>query len=355
MKRKVLRLKAFMRLRLWLISGITFCCLSAHAQMGKLFDADKQMSSSFTTQIYLDNDGFIWVATRNGLNRYDGYQFRIIKKEMSQNPGMASNYVNAIMQDRHGLFYIGMYGALQTYDGHQFQDVTTYDLDGHSQPNYITCLFERSNGDVLVGTSGHGLLKMDKSKREARQIGGVLTGLLSVHRILEDSKGYLWLVTESQGLWCYDGKTIRRFFQGEQEMSSVLDICEDKQGHIYIATSNAGMFKLDDNWNPKHIDATGSKHISTLFTSKDNHIMIGYDGLGLAIYDPKTGSLTDNPYYSREVDLSTAKVYSICEDHNGNIWLGLLQKGIYMHPAKTTGFNYMGYATRSAVPVSPVF
>ena len=343
MKRKVLRLKAIMQLRLWLISGITFCCLSAHAQMGKLFDADKQMSSSFTTQIYLDNDGFIWVATRNGLNRYDGYQFRIIKKEMSQNPGMASNYVNAIMQDRNGLFYVGMYGALQTYDGQKFQDVTTYDLDGHSQPHYITSLYERSNGDVLVGTSGHGLLKMDKNKHEARQIGGVLTGLLSVHRILEDSKGYLWLVTESQGLWCYDGKTIRRFFQGEKEMSSVLDICEDKQGHIYIATSNAGMFKLDDNWNPKHIDATGSKHISTLFTSKDNHIMIGYDGLGLAIYDPKTGSLTDNPYYSREVDLSTAKVYSICEDHNGNIWLGLLQKGIYMHPAKTTGFNYMGY------------
>ena len=343
MKRKVLMPKAIMRLRLWLISGITFCCLSAHAQMGKLFDADKQMSSSFTSQIYLDNDGFIWVATRNGLNRYDGYQFRIIKKEMSQNPGMASNYVNAIMQDRNGLFYVGMYGALQTYDGQKFQDVTTYDLDGHSQPHYITSLYERSNGDILVGTSGHGLLKVDRNKREARQIGGVLTGLLSVHRIMEDSKGYLWLVTESQGLWCYDGKTIRRFFQGEKEMSSVLDICEDKQGHIYIATSNAGMYKLDDNWNPKHIDATGSKHISTLFTSKDNHIMIGYDGLGLAIYDPKTGSLTDNPYYSREVDLSTAKVYSICEDHNGNIWLGLLQKGIYMHPAKTTGFNYMGY------------
>ena len=343
MKRKVLRPNAISLLRLWLFIGITFCCLSARAQMGKLFDADKQMSSSFTTQIYLDNDGFIWVATRNGLNRYDGYQFRIIKKETSQNPGMASNYVNAIMQDRHGLFYIGMYGALQTYDGQKFQDVTTYDLDGHSQPHYITSLYERSNGDILVGTSGHGLLKMDKNKHEARQIGGVLTGLLSVHRIMEDSKGYLWLVTESQGLWCYDGKTIRRFFQGEKEMSSVLDICEDKQGHIYIGTSNAGMFVFDDNWNPKHIDATGAKHISTLYTSTDNHIMIGYDGLGLAIYDPKTGSLTDNPYYSREVDLSTAKVYSICEDHNGNIWLGLLQKGIYMHPAKTTGFNYMGY------------
>ena len=310
--------------------------------MGKSFDADKQMSSSFTTQIYMDHDGFIWVATRNGLNRYDGYQFRILKKETSQTSGLASNYVNCIMQDSHGLFYIGMYGALQTYDGQKFQDVTTYDLDGHSQPHYITCLLERENGDILVGTSAHGLLMMNKNKLEARQIGGVLAGLTSVHRMLEDSKGYLWLVTESQGLWCYDGKTVRRFFQGEKEIASVLDICEDHQGHIFIGTANAGMYELDA-WNLKHIDVTGSKHISTLYASNDDQIMIGYDGLGLAIYDPKTGSLTDNPYYSRDVDLSTAKVYSICEDHNGNTWLGLLQKGIYMHPAKTTGFNYMGY------------
>lgn len=343
MRRKVLRPEGISGLRLWLFFGLTFCCLSVHAQMGKLFDADKQMSSSFTTQIYLDRDGFIWIATRNGLNRYDGYQFRIIKKETSQESGLASNYVNAIMQDRHGLFYIGMYGALQTYDGQKFQDVTTYDLDGHSQPHYITCLLERENGDILVGTSGHGVLKLDKNKLEARQIGGVLTSLQSVHRIKEDSKGYLWLVTESQGLWCYDGKTIRRFFQGEKEVASVLDICEDKQGNIYIGTTNAGMFILDENWTPKHIDATGSKHISTLYCSNDGRIMIGYDGLGMAIYDPKTGHLTDNPYFSRDVDLSTAKVYSICEDHNGNTWLGLLQKGIYMHPAKTTGFNYMGY------------
>ena len=47
--------------------------VSGYAQMGKLFDADQQISSSFTNQVYLDRDGFIWVATRNGLNRYDGY------------------------------------------------------------------------------------------------------------------------------------------------------------------------------------------------------------------------------------------------------------------------------------------
>ena len=78
--------------------------LGAYAQMGKHFDADKQMSSSFTTQIYLDQDGFIWVATRNGLNRYDGYQFRILKKENRKDWGMASNYVNCMTQDDNGLY-----------------------------------------------------------------------------------------------------------------------------------------------------------------------------------------------------------------------------------------------------------
>ena len=66
-------------------------CLNLYAQVGKLFDADKQLSSSFTSQVYQDRDGFIWVATRNGLNKYDGYQFQVIKKESEAHMGMASN------------------------------------------------------------------------------------------------------------------------------------------------------------------------------------------------------------------------------------------------------------------------
>ena len=92
---------------------IAFLCFLTNlymtAQTGLHFDADKQMSSSYTTQLYIDRDGFIWAATRNGLNRYDGYQTRIFKKGKGDELGMASNYVNCILQDYNGLFYIGMY------------------------------------------------------------------------------------------------------------------------------------------------------------------------------------------------------------------------------------------------------
>ena len=315
--------------------------LNAHAQMGKLFDADKQMSSSFTTQVYLDRDGFIWVATRNGLNRYDGYQFQTLKKEKGKDIGMASNYVNCIMQDRHGLFYVGMYGAFQTYDGQRFHDVKTYDLNGHAQPHYITCLLERQNGEILVGTSAHGLLRMT-NKHEAHQIGGPLKDLNTIHRMMEDHQQRIWMATDGQGLLCYDGKTVKRYFQDSDLLKTVLDVCEDKQGRIFFATTNAGLFRLDGD-TPIHIEGTGNKHISTLYYNRRGHIMLGCDGTGLTIYDPQNGRVVDNPYYSRDVDLSKAKVYSICEDLVGNVWLGLLQKGVYMHPITTMGFGYMGY------------
>ena len=308
--------------------------------MGKLFDADKQMSSSFTTQIYLDKDGFIWIATRNGLNRYDGYQFLIFKKEGHQNLGMASNYVNCITQDRNGRFLIGMYGALQYFDGQRFRTVTTYDLQKKSIPCYITCLLERQNGDMLVGTSGHGLLKM-KGHREAHQMNDVFASLTSVHRMMEDRRQNLWLATETQGLWCWDGKTITRYFQEAELRNNILDVCEGDNGRIYVATANRGLYRLD-NGSPVHIEGTGNRHVSALYFNRRGHLMLGYDGLGLGIYDPQNGRLVDNPYYSREVDLSTAKVYSICEDQNGNVWLGLLQKGIFMQPGHTMGFGYMG-------------
>ena len=146
--------------------------MSVYAQMGKFFSTEnQQLSSSFVSQVYLDNEGFIWITTRNGINRYDGYQFRVFKKENETDKTLASNYVNSMMQDRHGLFYFGMYGALQTWDGEEFHNVRMLDDQGNDNYGYATCFLERRNGDVLAGTSGLGVMKF-LDKYTARQFGG---------------------------------------------------------------------------------------------------------------------------------------------------------------------------------------
>ena len=322
---------------------LTLYVLTVFAQTGKLFDADKQLSSSFTSQVYLDHDGFIWVATRNGLNKYDGYKFHILKKEQEIKNGMASNYVNCMIQDQNGLFFMGMYGAFQTYDGNQFHDIEVKDLDGNIVPCYMTCFLLRKNGEILAGTSGHGLLKVT-DRSHAQQVGGPLSNIHTIHAIEEDQQGHIWLATGDEGLLEYDGKNIKRYFSSDAERSSTRRLCRDKDGNLYLGTSNQGIFvRPAKGGDFMHIDVTGHKHISAIYCRKDGRMMFGYDGMGLAIYDPQSGKLEDNPYFCSDVDLTMSKVYSIVEDAGGNVWLGLLQKGIFMQPRQISEFSYMGY------------
>lgn len=320
-----------------------FSCVSMHAQTGKLFDADKQLSSSFTSQVYLDRDGFLWIASRNGLNKYDGYQFHIIKKEQANGHGMASNYVNCMTQDENGLFYLGMYGALQTFDGSHFVDVEVRDLQGNVVPCYMTCFFHRKNGELLAGTSGHGVLKITDSKHAVQQ-NGALRNIHTVQAMEEDRQGHLWMVTDNQGLIEYDGKTIKSHFDTDEQRGTMRRLCLDQQGNLYVGTSNHGVYVRSVNGGEfHHLEVTGNKHVSALYCRQDGQMMIGYDGLGVAVLNPRTGAIVDNPYFSRDVNLAMSKVYSIVEDTGGNIWLGLLQKGIYMQPKETSDFDYMGY------------
>ena len=330
-------------LRKYITILLTILSLTAFSQTGKLFDADKQLSSSFTSQVYLDHDGLIWVATRNGLNKYDGYKFHILKKEQETENGMASNYVNCMIQDKSGLFYLGMYGAFQTYDGNQFQDIEVKDLDGNVVPCYMTCFLLRKNGDILAGTSGHGLLKVT-DRSHAQQQGGPISNIPPINAIEEDRQGHIWLVTGDQGLLEYDGKNVKQYFNSETERSTMRRLGLDKDGNLYLGTTNQGVFvRSAKGGDFKHIDVTGHKHISAIYCRRDGKMMFGYDGMGLAIYDPQSGVIEDNPYFCRDVNLSLSKVYSIVEDAGGNVWLGLLQKGIFMQPVQISEFSYMGY------------
>jgi len=325
-----------------LLLTLFLLCLSMglHAQMGKYFTTDShQLSSSYVTQVYLDHDGFLWATTRNGINRYDGYQFRVFKKENESDKTLASNYVNCMMQDRNGLFYFGMYGALQTWDGEEFHNVTLLDHHGKESYGYATCFLERANGDVLVGSSGLGVMKVT-SAHTAQQLGGLFASIHTVNSLLEDKAGRLWMVTDRAGLICYDGKQLRHYLTDRKELI-LGQLCSDHDGHIFVG-SNAGLYRQQGD-DFVHVAATGQKEVSSIYCDRYNCIIVGYDGKGIAIYDPRKDTLIDNPFFSQEVDLSKSKVYSILEDNSGNLWFGMLQKGIYRQPIAFSGFQYMGY------------
>ena len=89
-----------------------FSILPSWGQSGKLFNTDNQLSSNLATQVFQDKSGFIWIATRNGLNAYDGYHISIMKKDLPNSPGLNSNYINCITQDDKGHIILGTNNSL---------------------------------------------------------------------------------------------------------------------------------------------------------------------------------------------------------------------------------------------------
>ena len=329
-----------------LIITMMICLFSiqAWAQSGKLFNTDNQLSSNLATQVFQDKSGFIWIATRNGLNNYDGYHINVIKKDMSNFLGLNSNYINSIAQDEKEHILLGTNNSLLEFTGSEFLKIPMLDSKGKELATYVKQVYPLKNKDVAVATSGYGIMLKKQDEQKCHAMKGEVEKLKYIHKLLEDKRGRLWIITE-------DGKLYRKETNGRvtshfagTEGVGAQDIQQDALGNIYLASKNQGVHLLRAGSNVfTRISSIGNLPIDNIYISRNNKLYIGCDGLGIYVYDPQTGFLQDNPLFSRLVNLAKSKVTSIIEDNQGNIWVSMLQKGVFMQSNIQNDFNYMGF------------
>lgn len=329
-----------------LIITMMICLFSIQtwAQSGKLFNTDNQLSSNLATQVFQDKSGFIWIATRNGLNNYDGYHITVIKKDMSNFLGLNSNYINSIAQDEKEHILLGTNNSLLEFTGSEFLKIPMLDSKGKELATYVKQVYPLKNKDVAVATSGYGIMLKKQDEQKCHAMKGEVEKLKYIHKLLEDKRGRLWIITE-------DGKLYRKETNGRvtshfagTEGVGAQDIQQDALGNIYLASKNQGVHLLRAGSNVfTRISSIGNLPIDNIYISRNNKLYIGCDGLGIYVYDPQTGFLQDNPLFSRLVNLAKSKVTSIIEDNQGNIWVSMLQKGVFMQSNIQNDFNYMGF------------
>ena len=175
--------------------------LNITAQTGKLFNTENQLSSSFANQVFQARNGFIWIATRNGINVYDGYNFTLLRRDFEDNRGLSNNYINCIDEDHEGNILLGTSNSLIEYNGRGFQVVPMYDSKGKEARTYINHMTVCENGDVMIATSGYGLLRLKRGKkRECRPIGGALKKYEYIYTVKEDNLHRLLIITENNKL-----------------------------------------------------------------------------------------------------------------------------------------------------------
>ena len=329
-----------------LIITMMLCLFSIQAwsQNGKLFNTDNQLSSNLATQVFQDKSGFIWIATRNGLNTYDGYHITVMKKEMSNFLGLNSNYINSIAQDHKEHILLGTNNSLLEFTGSEFRKIPLLDSKGGELSTYVKQVYPLKNKDVAVATSGYGIMLKKQDAQECHAMKGEVEKLKHIHKLLEDKRGRLWIIAEDGRLYRKEtnGK-ITSYFAGTEGVSAQ-DIQQDALSNIYLASKNQGVYLLRAGSNVfTRISNIGNLPIDNIYISRNNKLYIGSDGLGIYVYDPQTGFLQDNPLFSRLVNLAKSKVTSIIEDNQGNIWASMLQKGVFMQNNIQNDFNYMGF------------
>ncbi|SEJ39513.1 ligand-binding sensor domain-containing protein [Dyadobacter sp. SG02] len=343
---------------------IWLCVLSdVFGQSAKLLTVENGLSSSMVTAVHQDRSGFIWVATEDGLNRFDGIKFTVYRQDKANGEGVASNFIQVLFEDRAGRMYTGSLHGLQYYDPATDSFRTIPLLNGGSKMANVRILAicERRNGDILVGTSGHGIFKVE---HDGRQLCAKPTSLQVpsnlIIQLFEDSDRNLWVSTEDRGLLRFAETSLqpgKSYFVSKKIQNNIVtSLCQDKYGRVFVGNMTSGLYlysAVNDTFQSIPNNGAGSLPIADLTVNRNGQILIGTRGNGLKYYDSGTGKILDMNHNVDTFDFAKSKVFSACEDNSGNTWLGIYQKGLLLMGVNSNRFGYMGYKSASKNLIGP--
>ena len=279
-----------------LISFLGWLCPStAVAERARILTPDNGLSNSHITQIYQDSKGYIWIATENGLNKFDGYSFTVYSEQKNDSTSLKGNFVYSILEDSRGIFWVGTMSGLFQYDRntdsfHPFriESETPFYLDR------VTWILEDKKGNIWLSYPGNGIICLDANTLKPTFYNSDNSKIAdnNINYAYEDAFGKLWLGTYGNGLYVLDTNTqsVNHYFNGLSDPSRlnsnmIFSICEDMQGRLLVGTMGGGVNVFDRA------------------TQTFKQVMKG-------------NSQTEN------------LIYSICIDKTGNYWLGTDGAGV---------------------------
>lgn len=259
---------------------------------------DKGLSQGTVLGIAQDKQGFIWIATYDGLNRFDGYQFKYYRHDEDNPRSLSGSSISAIFIDSRDTLWVGT------------------DETGLNRFNRETETFEHFAFDP-----------QDPTSLSENFIAG----------IAEDDKGRIWVATRNQGVNLYDSQS-RGFIRFKHQPSDPASLSQnqinkihsDRQGRIWLTTDNGGLNRFDEQngrfihyrHNPDDRLSLSSDKLYNLYADRQGYLWVGSDK-GLNRLDMATSEVTRFRYDKDDPNsINHDLVWTITGDHHGDIWVG---------------------------------
>lgn len=288
---------------------LAFTCLvsSLLAQNDRFYSSLNGLSGTTLYGFFQDTRGFLWIPTYSGLNRFDGYNFKVYQQDVNDSTTLNSTNINTVFEDSKGNLWIGTNFGLNLY-------------------NYKKDCFRQMHLQV--------------KKKDFP---------ITVVSILEDMEKKLWLVT-SHGLVHFNPVTWEYTFfnhqfnnDGSPAYSKYNQAVFDLKGNLLIGTddNNVLVFETRTSRFISLREYTGidftfpDRTVLVVHQSPKHQIIFGTLRAGLVFFDPKTGVFKHAGYSNNPANLLDGGIYSITTDRRGTVWVGTERNGLKTYNPET--------------------
>ena len=293
------------------------------------------LSQATVETILQDSKGYIWLGTNDGLNRYNGYEFKVYRHEKNNLNSIVNNYIVDLKEDLEGNIWVGTANGVSkiSYDN---ETITNY-LDGEDEGSLshynIGEILLLSDGRILIGTSD-GLNLYDEYTDSFKRIfNDDRLSSQMIYSLDEDLEGNIWVGTDN-GLnkISKDSDEVIQYFNAQSHNSigenRIYEVYCDDDGFIWAGTFTKGALRIDiktgeitnfykNSWG---LDAYPGEHIRDFYKDSNGALWICTNN-GLIKYDDDKFTLYKKKIYD-ERSLVNDTVFTIIEDRTGMLWVG---------------------------------
>ena len=302
-----------------LILALTVCGIAAQPDDFNFshIDINDGLSNNQITCIYKDSLGFMWFGTMSGLDRFDGYGFKVFRHDIRDSSSIIDNYITSIFEDHMGKMWVATRNGYNIYD-----------------PNTET--FNRDPGSFLQKLNIH-----DES----------------LSKSIKDDAGNYWYVSPVTGLYKYDnqsGRIINIRHNPEDNSSiatdSVSDIYMDKKNNMWIIHHNGILEKMNCSSHSIIYRNTylynqyqGEFLEYGIFVDSDKDVWIYISNFARGIFYFNASKLDFHHFTisSPGIRLNTDIVGDVDQDNKGFIWIGTDHGGINLIDKKDFSIRYL--------------
>jgi PAS domain S-box-containing protein len=293
---------------------------------------EEGLSQTKVSQIVQDDRGFMWFGSQYGLNRYDGYKFKVFKHEPGVANSLSGVYIYSLFKDRSGTLWVGCDEFLDRFDP-VTETFTHYRIDtpgaqGETVP--VTHISQDHMGMLWLATS-RGLYRFDPSTGRIIRYHHDPNNPHSlssdeIKATLEDSKGTFWVGT-SEGLDAFDRDTEKVTLHVPLHERIVMSFYEDRFGVLWIIHDTRGglaVFDRKTNTLTNYSFGKGQRGVRAILEDRDGTLWFGTLGDGLLKFDRKDRKFIR--YRNDPTDLESLgedSLAALFQDREGNIWAGL--------------------------------